>query len=481
MVAERDRNRLLVTGADLRQAYASTRDGAEKDEDIKAEFDTCVGRVAARGIIRRLSFGGLVLLKPEVLDAYAASLTMAARDQPDGMGSISEEVARRGEFSIPVEDRLEDGDVERLLLTATVEEVLRHEVALRENSDDGPYLVFPTQSRREALALRDSQRVVFSIAFEGQVQTVYATLVVRLAHSGIFEREETFRNAATFRRRDAILGISVEEPNEGEGVLRVFAGEEPDEQAASWMIDYVIAHVQRRAVPGSVSLSDSVNCGGCGLEFSAEILDAARARGKSETTCPVCDERVDISVRISIGEHNELVVKKMDVRADEEAARAAATAALHGKEEVGEFDVFLAHNSEDRPSVLRLAENLRSFGINPWVDDEQIPPGRWFQDAIEAAIGRVGAAAIVIGPSGLGRWESVELKAFVAECVESGLPVIPVLLPEAKVPKELKILKQLRWVRFEDDVDEERGLEQLRWGITGKSPSMVVHKSFTAA
>lgn len=470
LVAERDRDRLLVSGKDLRNAYVATQAQESNPDDLAEEFDTCTGRVAARGLIRRLSFGGLVLLRPEVLDAYAASLTMAARDQPDGMGSISEEVARRGDFVIPAEDRLADPDLERLLLAATVEEVLRHEVALREHSEDGPYLVFPTQSRREAPSLEDPHRIWLSIQFEGPVQNVYATLVVRLAHSGLFARDSTFRNATTFKAKSSRLGVSVEEIFEGVGKLSLFSTGQVDEKVSSWFTDYVIAHVRRRAVADTVSVDDAIRCGGCNLELTTEILHAARERGKTKITCPVCDTQIDVVTRTGITP-NELVVKQMDDQADEERARATAAAALHGKEEVGEFDVFLAHHSADKDAVKRIAENLRSYGVNPWIDDEQVPPGRWFQDHIERAIGLVGSAAIILGKGGLGKWEAVELKSFTAECVNHGLPVIPVLLPGASMPRELRFLQQLSWVRFRKGLDEADAIDRLRWGITGQRES----------
>lgn len=467
LVAERDQNKLLLTAGDLRASYIKTQDSAASPDELSEEFDTCIGRVAARGLIRRLSFGGLVLLRPEVLDAYAASLTMAARDQPDGMGSISEDAARRGEFPIPIESRVRGEDLERLLLTATVEEVLRHEVALREHSDEGPYLVFPTQSRREAPSLEGTYRPWLSIAFEGPVQNVYATLVVRLAHSGLFERDQTYLNAATFTAENTSVGVSVVEAEEGVGVLHLFGSDDPTDSVSRWFADYVIAHVRRRAVADSVRVNDEISCSGCGLPITPEIVDAARARGRTKITCPVCDGQIDLSGRAGVKE-DERVVRQMDRRADEETARAAATAALHGKEEVGEFDVFLAHHSNDKPAVRKIAEELRAYGINPWIDEEQIPPGRWFQDHIERAIGLVGSAAIILGREGLGRWEKAELKAFVAECVEHELPVIPVLLPGASMPKDLKFLKQLTWVCFEKSLEEKEPMNRLRWGITAE-------------
>jgi WD40 repeat protein/GTPase SAR1 family protein len=474
LVAERDRSRLLAREDDLLRDYETTRDdqelGGPDAVQPAAEFRTCVDRVANRGLIRRLSFGGYVLLKPEVLDAYAAALVNAARDEPDGTGAISEESARNGRFAIPEDERIGDTDLERLLLAATVEEVLRHEVALREHSDEGPYLVFPTQSRREAPPLQDPDRVWLSVDFEGPVQHVYATLVVRLAHSGYFAREATFREATTFRKKVTILGVSVHETEEGHGTLRLFAQGEPDPQLQGFFSDYVVAHVSRRAVPETVIVDRTLRCGGCGLEVTDQMRKLARARGRTAISCPICDKRIDIT---PVAEDvNELVVKDMDASADERRDQVAATAALAGKELTGEFDVFLAHHGEDKPSVRRIAQHLRSHGLNPWVDEEQIPPGRWFQDRIQAAIPTMPAAAIVIGSDGLGRWELVEMRAFLQECVERDIPVIPVLLPGATFPDELRFLKQLNWVLFGKTLDEEDAISRLIWGVTGRKPAV---------
>ena len=135
--------------------------------------------------------------------------------------------------------------------------------------------------------------------------------------------------------------------------------------------------------------------------------------------------------------------------------------------------MFLAHNSADAALVGQLGEILRTYDLYPWIDQEQIPPGRWFQERIEAAMGRVRSAAIIIGKQGLGRWETAELRAFMSECVENELPVIPVLLPGSEIPQELRILRQLNWVRFVEKITEQEAIDNLRWGITGQRPRLL--------
>jgi hypothetical protein len=152
----------------------------------------------------------------------------------------------------------------------------------------------------------------------------------------------------------------------------------------------------------------------------------------------------------------------------EKDARAQELAA---KIPTDQFDVFLAHNSRDKDAVLEIARRLRQEGIHPWIDVEQIPPGRWFQDAIQAAIPRVGSAAVVLGHHGLGQWQALELRGFVSQCVERKLPVIPVLLPGVKeMPSDLLFLRELSAVKFTAGLEDEHAIGRLVWGIRGRRP-----------
>ena len=59
------------------------------------------------------------------------------------------------------------------------------------------------------------------------------------------------------------------------------------------------------------------------------------------------------------------------------------------------FDVFLAHNSADKPFVREINTKLKQRGLKTWIDEEQIAPGRSFQQEIQQAIPRVKTAAII--------------------------------------------------------------------------------------
>ena len=132
------------------------------------------------------------------------------------------------------------------------------------------------------------------------------------------------------------------------------------------------------------------------------------------------------------------------------------------------FDVFLAHNSKHKKFVRLLTGRLKADGLRPWLDEEQIIPGRSFQDAIQEALPKCRSAAVVLGPGGVGRWQTAELRALVTQSVEKGTPVIPVLLPGlGEIPRNLSFLRQFRFVRF-CEIDDEEAYRLLYWGITGK-------------
>ena len=54
-----------------------------------------------------------------------------------------------------------------------------------------------------------------------------------------------------------------------------------------------------------------------------------------------------------------------------------------------EFDVFLSHNSADKPEVLKLATKLKDMGFNPWLDAWHLVAGEQWLPAIEPALQRL--------------------------------------------------------------------------------------------
>ena len=142
---------------------------------------------------------------------------------------------------------------------------------------------------------------------------------------------------------------------------------------------------------------------------------------------------------------------------------------LQRKRAAGQFDVFLCHNSADKPAVKRIAQRLKEACILPWLDVWELPPGKPWQPLLEQQIGNIKSAAVCFGSAGIGPWQQQEMYGFLQAFVARNVPVIPLLLPDAPMTPALPIfLRLMTWVDFrKDDPDP---LAELIWGITGERP-----------
>ena len=99
------------------------------------------------------------------------------------------------------------------------------------------------------------------------------------------------------------------------------------------------------------------------------------------------------------------------------------------------FDVFLSHNSRDKPAVERIAQRLRSMGIEPWLDIWCLSPGGNWQDELGVGLRACAACAVFVGPHGLGDWVREELQVALDRAAKDrGFRVFLVLLPLIEEP-----------------------------------------------
>jgi hypothetical protein len=141
----------------------------------------------------------------------------------------------------------------------------------------------------------------------------------------------------------------------------------------------------------------------------------------------------------------------------------------------GIFDVFLCHNSADKPAVREIALELTKEGIKPWLDVDQIRPGTSWQTTLGEQIENIKSAAILVCDAGLGPWQNQESQSFLNQFVKRGCPVIPVILPSVKTAPELPwMFTNLHCVDFRTD---SLPLERLIWGITGQKPAKLANFS----
>jgi hypothetical protein len=147
--------------------------------------------------------------------------------------------------------------------------------------------------------------------------------------------------------------------------------------------------------------------------------------------------------------------------------------------EEARYDVFLSHNSTDKPAVEALARRLVQAGVQPWLDTWNLIPGEPFQEAIEEALDRCATCTIFVGPSGTGPWQNEEMRAAIQRRVEERragerpFRVIPVLLPGAERGERSRLpsfLVATTWVEFRRTLDDEEPFHRLVCGIRGLAP-----------
>ncbi|AKJ01798.1 High-affnity carbon uptake protein Hat/HatR [Archangium gephyra] len=137
------------------------------------------------------------------------------------------------------------------------------------------------------------------------------------------------------------------------------------------------------------------------------------------------------------------------------------------------FDVFLSHNSLDKPAVELLAQRLKSEGkLNPFLDQWSLVPGSTWLSDLEGALAESQSVAVFIGPHGLSPWHAEELRVALTTAVRTRdeYRVIPVLLPGARSEEVKGFLAQRTWVDFRKGLDDVVALKRLVAGIKGQAP-----------
>lgn len=270
----------------LEQALPGERFG---ESDVR----TAVTLLANHGLALPLKFGDLVLLQPELLNGYAGAIIRAARAHRDEIGCVLEADIYKPDFDFTGVNRLPRPD-EELLLVAMVQTFLDHSLCIAEETPQGRELVFPSQYRREKDIPHDPN-IFVSYTFNGEWQTIWTTLVVRLWYSQEFEHRELWRNAAEFNsNRGQLLGLKIDNrQGEGEATISLFFDVHTPDELKVIFIEYVHRHLAKYGC--NVTRDRRYVCVNCGTPVMD--LDAVRKRfaaGKDFITCQNCDERVPL-------------------------------------------------------------------------------------------------------------------------------------------------------------------------------------------
>lgn len=288
LVKLKDEGKVLLRMVELKQQLEMR---LPRETFTVEQLRAVVGLLAGPGIVWQLEFGGFVLLLPERINAYAAAVIRKVRAHTEEMGIIPEEEVLAGRLDYQDMKRLPP-DEEQIVLRAMHQTFVDHGLCLREQTELGTLLVFPSYFKRERPVLEGHPAVLVTYKFNGQLDEIYSTLVVRLHHTAAFEKPELWRFAADFKTQ-AGKRVGIKMTKQGEGAAEIVVYFEPgiSDDIKVTFIRYVHEHLKLKA-QDVVRLRHYV-CPYCdtAIENRKTALDRLE-RGLKDILCVNCEKRV---------------------------------------------------------------------------------------------------------------------------------------------------------------------------------------------
>jgi hypothetical protein len=289
IVRLKDEGRVLLRFNDLRESL-QLRLAGEAVRFTDDELRTVVSLLAGPGVVWELSFGSWILLQPERINAYAQAVIQTMRADKYERGCIAEERVLTGDLTYHSSIGRLGADEERFILLAMHQTLVQRGLCLREHTEQGTLLVFPSYYRRERPELVGHPAVLVSYRFSGFLDEIYATLVVRLHHTNSFERHQLWRYAADFKTlTKKQLGVKLTRRAEGAGELEVYFDPNIPMEEKIIFSKYVHEHLLQSA-RDVVRLRHYV-CPHCGTPAgNREIAMKKLEEGKKDIPCVNCDD-----------------------------------------------------------------------------------------------------------------------------------------------------------------------------------------------
>jgi len=317
----------LISMNEVRQA-AVTR--FTERAATQAELNTVIRLLQSRGLVHWLEprpGQAWVLLKPERINQYGASIIQAARNHPDGIGAVPERDVLTSNIAFTGFQRLPQTE-ESLVLEGTVELLIRHDLGFREMGN----LVFPSQINVTRQAPDDLHlRTEVAYRFSGSIETIYASLVVRLSYTNHFRREDQWKYAVEFSRAGNRLGFSMRQIEEGTGELGIYFQPGISDFDRVTFIRFVTDHLHAKGI--DIHEQIRLYCPNCSREVTnREAIEARIRDGKLDIPCQFCDTSVVIPKSVE-------EIYRRDPSLGQKQQELAATVEKRTEAEVKQFQI----------------------------------------------------------------------------------------------------------------------------------------------
>lgn len=286
----KDEGKVLLRMGELKQQLEMR---LPNDNFTLAQLRAVVGLLASPGIVWQLEFGDFVLLQPERINAYSAAVIRKVRAHTEEIGVIFEEDALAGKLDYQDMKRL-PFDEEQIVLRAMHQTFVDHGLCLRETTDSGTLLVFPSYFKRERPEMEGHPAILVTYQFSGQLDEIYSTLVVRLHHTTAFEKDQLWHFAADFKTQSGKrVGLKMTKQNEGAAELAVYFEPGISDDTKVTFIRYVHEHLKMKA-DGVVRLRHYI-CPHCNTSVKDRETALERLKeGKKDILCVKCEKRVPL-------------------------------------------------------------------------------------------------------------------------------------------------------------------------------------------
>ena len=261
------------------------RDRQHREAAVEAVSD----QLATQGVIVRTKLTGgdeAVVLQLPVIERYAGSLIVAARNNPRGVPVLEERLLGSiPEIPLPgitKKERLK-GEKERIVLQCVVELMIQHGLCFRH----GGLLVFPTLF---PAGDGDEEKLPHSVSlyydFTGAIDNIYASLVARLVVSDGFGEGRLWAGRVEFDRPgEGICGLRQIKRTGGLAHVDLFFGEDTSADRRNLFTRFVEEHLRLNGV--EIKEHQAIKCA-CGEVIEERVVQANIKRGETDVVCPVC-------------------------------------------------------------------------------------------------------------------------------------------------------------------------------------------------
>jgi len=283
----RKRGELVVLLEGIKTAIKEAHSKIYEETAVEA----VVEQLATQGVIVQTRLAGrekAVVLQLPVIERYAGSLIVAARNNPRGVPVLEERLLGSPEIPLPGmsrEDRLKDRFQERIVLECIAELMIQHGIGFRHEGLLVFPTLFPSEDRSPDEVIHHSISLYYD--FTGAIDNIYASLVARLVISQMFGEGRLWPGRVEFDSPGhGVCGIRQVKRTGGLAHADLFFAEETRKDRRELFTRFVEDHLRLHGV--EIREHQAMTCRACKKMIAEDIVRENIERDQKDVLCPYC-------------------------------------------------------------------------------------------------------------------------------------------------------------------------------------------------